>query len=251
MFSCKNTDLGCNFVNRNAADLQHHENGCLFFCVTCTHCSKNFLQINESIHRQICRDFPLECSRCKSQIPRKDFERHAVSECPFSIIVACEACHETTNLGHLASHKNQCSEFVVSCECGSQFKRKMKDYHSLLECTFKMLSKSKSDFNVECSALKSCIQGLKKRESGATSYITMNCSLCGNITCDIFSKNCSGCRLKFCKDCAIKIFKTCKKCGAKFCESCNLHFMESESCLNCRPLYFTKALADFKKFKII
>ena len=251
MQRCSNSDLGCFFASEDRTEIESHEAACDFVCVTCDYCSRIFLRNHYQIHQEMCLNFPIYCHKCNIQIQRRDLPKHLEKSCIYSVLTACEACSQTFLLVDYKEHKEICGEFLEICQCGYQYKRKAKDSHGILDCTYRQLHSTKENFVKDVDELKSMLGKIEVKTKKERSYLNLQCTLCDSITCDVITKNCSACRQRFCRDCSIKIFKSCKKCSGKYCESCSTTFLDFDFCLNCRPVIFSKAVADFRALKMI
>lgn len=71
-------------------------------------------------HFKLCLKFPLECSFCLQEFPRKDLDKHR-QKC-FIDKIPCKHCQTQTTRGVLAHHYSVCEEFPTQCESKHCFK---------------------------------------------------------------------------------------------------------------------------------
>ena len=242
---CVNRDKGCR-IQQSQEQLKYHQSQCEFVCTSCPFCSKIFLKINKKIHLKICPETNIECPNCKTSIKRKDLKSHEEKSCSYKIEIQCKGCKNKIRMINYKDHQKICPELIINCECGESFKRKDKDNHPLLKCVGKMYKEDNSYIKSETEKLKRYVSILKRKSGNLQTFLDSKCELCEEVMCEIYKKDCYGCKKYFCKNCHRKIFKNCKKCNTKFCEACCLTFLEFEFCYSCKPNSFKQKLHKLK-----
>ena len=244
---CRNRDTGCKFEG-TFEQIIEHEKACDFVCENCDYCNKLYIKINKHIHDSICEDFKLECEKCKAKLKRKDMKLHKDKFCPYIIKSKCNGCDNDICLVYFNDHINTCEEIYTTCQCGTQMKRKDLQNHSTIDCLSQMLKSEKTYVEQQLLKFESFIPILDRKMRKNIYYYDTICYTCEETMCDIYKKQCTGCKKYFCRNCIKKIFKNCKSCACKFCEACSFSLLEYESCYSCQPEKFRKIIEKLRSF---
>ena len=74
------------------------------------------------------------CKWCGSEITLNQAKDH-LERCP-ELEVSCQQCQESIKQKEMDAHRSTCLMMDVVCECGIRFKRKYKQNHQDLFCSF-------------------------------------------------------------------------------------------------------------------